>query len=137
VIVFVHGNPETAAVWNKVRAAVPRESVALSLPGFGCARPPGFGATMNEYADWLDGELDRIEGAIDLVGHDWGGLLTYRMAATRGRRLRSWVADVAHLAHRDYEWHDFAKIWQTPAKGRRSSPPRQHRRRRTGLRTSS
>jgi pimeloyl-ACP methyl ester carboxylesterase len=45
MIVFVHGVPETAALWDKVRAAIGRDSVALSMPGFGTPRPVGFGAT--------------------------------------------------------------------------------------------
>jgi len=117
VKVFVHGVPETAAIWRKVRAAVEGESVALSLPGFGCHRPEGFGATKDEYVSWLVGELDGIEGPIDLVGHDWGGPLVYRVAMAHGDRLRSWAADVAGLMHPDYVWHDFAQIWQTPGEG--------------------
>ena len=117
MIVFVHGNPETAAIWRKVRAQIDREPIAVSLPGFGCPRPVGFGATMDDYANWLVGELEQMEGPIDLVGHDWGALLTCRIASAFGNRLRSWVADVAHLAHPDYVWHDFAKVWQTPGEG--------------------
>jgi len=117
VIVFVHGMPETAVLWDKVRGAIGRESVALSWPGFGCPRPDGFGATKDDYVRWLLGELDQIDGPIDLVGHDWGGLLTYRVATEYGDRLHSWAADVAHLAHADYVWHDFAKLWQTPGEG--------------------
>ncbi len=55
MIVFVHGVPETAAIWNKVRRALDRESVAIELPGFGCPRPEGFGATKDDYVDWLLG----------------------------------------------------------------------------------
>lgn len=117
MIVFVHGVPETAAIWDKVRAAINRESIALSLPGFGCPRPEGFGATKDDYVEWLVGELDRIEGPIDLVGHDWGAGLTYRVATAHGDRLRSWAADIGNIAHPDYEWHDIAKIWQTPGEG--------------------
>ena len=117
MIVFVHGNPETAAIWNKVRSGITRESVAVSLPGYGCPRPAGFGATKDEYVDWLLGELDAIDGPIDLVGHDWGALLTYRVASSHGGRLHSWAADIANVAHPDYEWHAFAKIWQTPDDG--------------------
>lgn len=117
MIVFVHGNPETAAIWAKVRAAIDRESIALSLPGFGCARPEGFGATKDDYVRWLLGELDQIEGPIDLVGHDWGGGLTYRVATAHGDRVHSWVADIGHIFHPRYEWHVFAKLWQTPGEG--------------------
>ena len=117
MIVFVHGVPETAAIWTGVRAAIPRESVALALPGFGCPRPAGFGATMDEYVDWLLTELDEIDGPIDLVGHDWGAGFTYRVAGAFGHRLHSWAADVGNIVHPEYEWHDIAKLWQTPGDG--------------------
>lgn len=117
VIVFVHGVPETAAIWGKVRSAISHESVALSLPGFGCSRPDGFGATKDDYVRWLLDELDQIEGPVDLVGHDWGAVLTYRVATAYGDRLHSWAADIANIAHPTYEWHDLAKRWQTPGEG--------------------
>ena len=117
MIVFVHGVPETSAIWRKVQGAIDRPSVALSLPGFGCAPPEGFGATKDDYVDWLIKELDGIEDPVDLVGHDWGAGLTYRVATAHGDRLRSWVADVGNIAHPDYQWHDIAKIWQTPGEG--------------------
>lgn len=117
MIIFVHGVPETAAIWDKVRKAVGRESVALSLPGFGCPRPDGFGATKEEYVDWLLRELATVEGPIDLVGHDWGAAFVYRVATAHGDKVRSWAADVGNLGHPDYVWHDIAKIWQTPGEG--------------------
>ncbi|MGH9047631.1 MAG: alpha/beta fold hydrolase [Acidimicrobiales bacterium] len=117
LIVFVHGVPETAELWDKVRSSLGLGSVALSLPGFGCPRPTGFGATMDDYVDWLLGELDVIDGPVDLVGHDWGAGLTYRVATAYGDRVHSWVADVANLMHPDYKWHDFAQIWQTHGEG--------------------
>jgi pimeloyl-ACP methyl ester carboxylesterase len=117
VIVFVHGVPETAAVWRKVREGIGRESVALELPGFGNPRPAGFGATKDEYVDWLRSELAAIDEPVDLVGHDWGAGLTYGLVTRHGDAVRSWVADVANLGHADYVWHDFARIWQTPGDG--------------------
>ncbi len=117
MIVFLHGVPETSAIWDKVRSNMASDSVALSLPGFGCSRPPGFGATKDEYVEWVVAELDRLGGDVDLVGHDWGAGLTYRVATAHGDRLRSWAADVANIMHPGYQWHDFAKIWQTPGEG--------------------
>ena len=117
MIVFVHGNPETAAIWDALRAELDRPSTAVSLPGFGSPRPEGFGATKDDYAEWLVGELDAVGEPVDLVGHDWGAGLTYRVATRYGDRCRSWVADVGGIAHPDYVWHDFAQIWQTPGAG--------------------
>ncbi|HEY5092986.1 MAG TPA: alpha/beta hydrolase [Acidimicrobiales bacterium] len=117
MIVFLHGVPETAALWDKVRAQFDDETVALSLPGFGCARPDGFSATKDAYAQWLVGELEQFDEPVDLVGHDWGALLTYRIASTRSDLLRSWTADVATGVHPDARWHRFARVWQTPDEG--------------------
>ncbi len=117
MIVFVHGVPETAALWDKVRSHIDTESVALSLPGFGCPRPSGFGATKDEYVAWLLDELDKIDEPVDLVGHDWGAALTYRVATAHGESVRSWVTDGLTAVHPDYVWHDFAQIWQTASEG--------------------
>ncbi len=117
MIVFLHGVPETAALWDKVRAEFDEETVALSLPGFGCPRPKGFGATKDDYVEWLVSELEKFDEPVDLVGHDWGALMTYRVATTRGELLRSWIADVANGVHRDARWHRFARVWQTPGEG--------------------
>jgi pimeloyl-ACP methyl ester carboxylesterase len=116
--VFVHGVPETAALWDEVRAKLDRKhSVALSLPGFGCARPAGFAATKEAYVDWLIGELEKLSRPIDLVGHDWGGGFTLRVVSLRPDLLRSWVSDAAGIGDVEFRWHEFAKIWQTPGAG--------------------
>lgn len=117
MIVFVHGVPESADLWEKVRAEIDEPSVAVSLPGFCCPRPEGFGATKDDYADWLAAELRAMEGPLDLVGHDWGAGFVLRVATTDAVPLHSWAVDVGNIVHPDYEWHDFAKIWQTPGEG--------------------
>ena len=116
--VFVHGVPETPAVWRGLLAALDRpDTVALSLPGFDSARPAGFGATMEEYAGWLAAQLERLDDPVDLVGHDWGGGFVVRVVSTRPELVRSWVTDAAGIGDIEFEWHDFAKIWQTPQAG--------------------
>ena len=46
--------------------------VTPQLPGFCCPRPDDFGATKEEYVDWLVGEVEAaaVDGPVDLVGHD-------------------------------------------------------------------
>jgi len=115
--VFVHGSPETTTVWDPLRAALDRDSTALALPGFGCPRPDGFGATMQEYEAWLAAELEALDEPVDLVGHDWGGILTARLATTRDDLFRSWASDAAPAVEPTFTWHDLALLWQTPGGG--------------------
>ena len=118
MIVTVHGNPETAAIWRPLLAALGRDDVVcLSPPGFGAPIPEGFGCTVLEYRDWLVGELEGLGEPVDLVGHDWGGGFVVRLVSTRPELVRSWVTDAAGLGDVEFEWHDFAKIWQTPQAG--------------------
>jgi len=117
-VVFVHGVPETAALWDDVRAALGRsDTLTLALPGFGCPRPAGFGASKEDYVDWVIAQIAALGEPVDLVGHDWGGGLTLRAACLRPDLLRSWVTDAAGLADVQFEWHEFAKVWQTPGAG--------------------
>jgi pimeloyl-ACP methyl ester carboxylesterase len=121
-IVLVHGNPETSAIWEPLRAALDRDDVvALSPPGFGAPVPVGFGATSDEYLTWIIGELEALHASgrstIDLVGHDWGGGHVERLAAARPDLIRSWVTDIAGTADPEYVWHDMAQLWQQPGAG--------------------
>lgn len=116
--VFVHGNPETSAVWSLLVDELHKNSVKnivlLTPPGFGAPTSKGWGATVNEYHDWLLGELDMIDTPIDLVGHDWGGGHVFGALAARPNFVRSWAADCIGLLHPEYKWHDAAQGWQTP-----------------------
>jgi pimeloyl-ACP methyl ester carboxylesterase len=118
---FVHGNPETPVIWDPLLARLERTDVECAhLPGFGRPTPPGFGATKEEYAQWLTGEVESLaseSGPVDVVGHDWGGGIAMRVVALRPELFRSWACDVLGLFHPDYVWHDFAQIWQTPGAG--------------------
>jgi pimeloyl-ACP methyl ester carboxylesterase len=123
-VVLVHGNPETAAIWRPLTAALATRGrtdvVALSPPGFGAPVPDGFDPTMDNYANWLVGELETLRASgteIDLVGHDWGAGHVFGALARRPDLVRTWAADVAGLLHRDYVWHDAAQAWQTPDVG--------------------
>jgi pimeloyl-ACP methyl ester carboxylesterase len=116
--VLVHGAPETREVWDPLRRALKRESIALALPGFGSVRPRGFTATKDAYADWLAQQVKALHDPVDLVGHDFGALLTLRLAtAPDGPSLRSWIVDVANIFHPQYEWFARASQLQVPEVG--------------------
>lgn len=118
---FVHGNPETDAIWGPLVEALAQRGVddvvLLSPPGFGAPTPPDWDATASSYVSWLQDELVALGGEVDLVGHDWGAGHTYGLIATRPDLVRSWAADCAGLLHPDYEWHRAAQLWQQPDAG--------------------
>lgn len=120
--VLLHGHPETAEIWDRLNEHLTRSDLqALSLPGYGVPRPSGFPATKDAYLGWLANELEAFEQPVDLVGHDWGGVLAVRLAATRPELVRSWVSDALGPFHPTYEWHRDAKVWQTPGRGEKAA----------------
>ncbi|MEM7276129.1 MAG: alpha/beta hydrolase [Actinomycetota bacterium] len=120
-VVFVHGNPETDAVWGPLVDALAAhgidDTVRLSPPGFGAPAAADWPATTAAYVSWLIGQLEAIGEPIDLVGHDWGAGHVFGLLAERPDLVRSWAADCAGLLHPDYVWHDLAQVWQTPGAG--------------------
>lgn len=116
--IFVHGNPETSAIWRPLLRELGRSDVeTLSPPGFGAPLPQDFRAGVDDYADWLAGELEQREEPVDLVGHDWGAGHVLRVVIRRPELVRSWVIDLIGCYSPDYVWHDMAKVWQTPGQG--------------------
>src|ERR671937_199808 len=99
--VFVHGVPDTSELWDPILAEIARDDVVtLRLPGFAAPVPDGFGCTKDEYARWLAGELRAIGEPVDLVGHDWGSLLTQRIATTEPELVRTYThVDAAVCGH--------------------------------------
>ena len=117
-IVLVHGNPETDAIWDEMRKHLSSNDViALSPPGFGSPVPADFGATSDDYANWLTAEVVKLPGPIDLIGHDWGGGHVVRMANARPELIRSWTTDIAGCFDPEYVWHEMAQAWQKPGVG--------------------
>jgi pimeloyl-ACP methyl ester carboxylesterase len=115
--ILVHGVPDTERVWHAVLPRLGRaDVVTLSLPGFGAPAPGDFAATKDAYAAWLVEQIAAREGPVDLVGHDWGGLLVLRAACLRPDLVRTWAAGAAPL-DAEYVWHRAAQLWQTPQVG--------------------
>lgn len=116
--VFVHGNPETAALWRPLLGELGRDDVlCLSPPGFGAPVPDGFGASADEYLGWLTAELETIGEPVDLVGHDWGANHVMRLACRRPDLVRSWCSDTAGAWAPDHAWHEVSKRFQRPGQG--------------------
>lgn len=118
---FVHGNPETSAIWRPLTRELVARGCArvehVSPPGFGAPVPDGWNATQREYRDWLVDVVESFGEPVDVVGHDWGAGHVYGMLTARPANAVTWAADCGGLVHPDYTWHDAALGWQTPEVG--------------------
>jgi pimeloyl-ACP methyl ester carboxylesterase len=104
-------------MWDPLLAELSRDDiVTLRLPGFGEPLPDGFGATKEEYVAWIAEQLGGIGEPVDLVGHDWGSLMSQRVALTRPELLRTFTLSNGAITDR-FKWHDIAVQWQTPEVG--------------------
>lgn len=115
---FVHGNPNSHHMWQPLRAALGRDDgVAVDLPAFGgTPLPGGFTCTKEAYAGWLAAAIEDVGEPVDLVGHDWGAMLSMRVATTRPELIRTLAVGSGPIDP-DYSWHDMARQWQTPEVG--------------------
>lgn len=120
-IAFVHGVPETSAIWGPMVEALAARGCSdvtlLSPPGFGAPLPADFEPARARYAAWLAGELEALGGDVDLVGHDWGAGHVFGVLDDRPDLIRTWAADCVGLTHAAYVWHDMAQVWQTSDAG--------------------
>ncbi|MGV7216011.1 alpha/beta fold hydrolase [Bradyrhizobium sp. UFLA05-112] len=115
--VLVHGVPDTDRLWNRVCQHLQRKDViAVKLPGFDSPVPEGFSATKEEYVDWLIAQIEAVGDPVDLVGHDFGCILTSRVAALRPDLIRTWTG-ISGPIDPEYEPHPFAKACETPGVG--------------------
>lgn len=122
-ILFFHGVPDTPAMWQPLIRELGHldKDVRLpALPGFGCPWPDHFIPTKEGYLDWtlkqIEDAATDADGPVDVVGHDWGALLTLRAASLRPDLIRTWAVANAILVS-NYRWHDMARKWQTPLLG--------------------
>ena len=121
-IVMVHGYPATSHLWDPVITALgPIEEpvIALDLPGFKHPPPEGWQASKENYVDWLVAQLADIakaHGPVNLVGHDWGCLLSTRVATLRPDLVRTLVVSNGPVDEH-YPLHDSWRVWARPGEG--------------------
>jgi pimeloyl-ACP methyl ester carboxylesterase len=89
-VLLLHGVPETSSVWRDVapKLATGRRVLAPDLPGLGgsaYAGPFDVPSLVKQLAALIESEAT---GAIDVVGHDWGGSLALGLAGHRPDLVR-------------------------------------------------
>jgi pimeloyl-ACP methyl ester carboxylesterase len=90
--ILLHGWPQTSHAWRRVAASLPDHRVIVpDLRGFGDSDKPASGYDAATMAADLHGLLEAIGLAgVIVVGHDWGAVFGYVLAA-------SYPGDVAAL----------------------------------------
>ena len=89
-VLLLHGVPETSSAWRDVAPALAtgRRVLAPDLPGLGgssYAGPFDVPSLVRQLAALIEAEA---KGAVDVVGHDWGGSLALALAGERPELVR-------------------------------------------------
>lgn len=94
VVVLLHGFPQHWYAWRELLQTLgeDRHVVALDLPGFGWSEPSVHGYSTADRCRVVLAVLDELGiDRADLVGHDWGAWLAFRIALEAPERVRRLV----------------------------------------------
>jgi pimeloyl-ACP methyl ester carboxylesterase len=100
-VLLLHGVPETSSVWRDVapKLATGRRVLAPDLPGLGgssYAGPYDVPSLVAQLAALIESEA---RGAVDVVGHDWGGSIALGLAGQRPDLVRRLCVANAPFRH--------------------------------------
>jgi haloalkane dehalogenase len=90
-VVFLHGNPTSSFLWRKVIPELSGQARCLApdLIGMGRSGKPGIAYRFADHARYLDAWFEALElDGVTLVGHDWGGVLSFDWASRHPGRVR-------------------------------------------------
>jgi pimeloyl-ACP methyl ester carboxylesterase len=96
-VLLLHGFPQTSTSWARVGerlAEAGLRAVAVDQRGYSPgARPRDVAAyAMSHLVADVLGLIAALGGAVDLVGHDWGAVVGWQVAARHPELVRSWSA---------------------------------------------
>lgn len=95
LVVLLHGFPETGDAWSHLARALASDGWRVAVPdqrGYGGSDKP---TAVRDYAlDTLADDVLHLCGALGharfcVVGHDWGGVLAWHLAARNPERVRA------------------------------------------------
>ncbi|MHA7984498.1 alpha/beta fold hydrolase [Rathayibacter sp. CAU 1779] len=94
-VILLHGFPQHWYAWRHLipALAAERRVIAIDLPGFGWSEPSRIGYSTDARTRALVALLDELGLAtVDVVGHDWGAWLGFRMAMDAPERVGRFVS---------------------------------------------
>jgi pimeloyl-ACP methyl ester carboxylesterase len=121
-ILFLHGNPDTADVWDGVVSHLQPQHrcIAPDLPGFGrSAAARDFDCSFDNLGRFLDELVETVHPALplNLVTHDFGGAFGMAWAVQHPEKVRRVVVINHPFFIGDYRWHIWARLYRTPILG--------------------
>jgi pimeloyl-ACP methyl ester carboxylesterase len=134
-VLLLHGFPQTSRSWLGVAArlaAQGRRAVAIDQRGYSPgARPAEVAAyTMPSLVADVCALIDVLGGPVDLVGHDWGGVVGWQVAARHPDRVRTWTAvstpnqlalnEVLAVDHEQRQRFGYIKALREPGRAERA-----------------
>ena len=96
-VVMVHGNPSWSFLYRQAIPTLAKNHRVIVPDHLGCGLsdmpPPGYGFTLAERVADLAELLDSVvpHGPVDLVAHDWGGMIALAWAIDHPERVRRLV----------------------------------------------
>ena len=121
-VLLLHGNPDTADLWDDVVARLQQQyrCIVPDLPGFGRSTAPReMGCSFGDLGDFLDGLVQAVGAPLplDLAAHDFGGAYGMAWAIQHPEKVRRIVVVNHPFFIADYRWHLWARLWRTPVLG--------------------
>lgn len=121
-VLFLHGNPDSADIWNDVilRLQEKYRCIAIDLPGFARTKTPrDFDYSFDNLGRFLDTFVERlgIDTPLNVVAHDFGGAFAMAWAAMHLQKVRRIVIINHPFFVAEYTWHFWGRVWRTPLIG--------------------
>lgn len=118
---FLHGNPDSSAVWHEIIAhlSLAHRCIAPDLPGFGYSEiPQNFDFSLNSMSNFIECFLSNIGvmKKITLVVHDAGGFYGFAWTVNHSDKI-SKIIIMNTAFDTTYQWHTLARLWRIPIVG--------------------
>ena len=120
-VLFLHGNPDSADMWNGVidRLSDQYRCLAIDLPGFGRSEIPArFDSSLEAMNIFIEDAIQALDISepLHLVMHDFGAHFGLPWAIKHPDKVQSLVIMNTNFFS-DYEWHGAAKLLRMPVVG--------------------